>query len=137
MEHDYQKIYLLRDVVRQIKNVRNNLLNYKGFISPAFEYDSFKDPISFKGGQFFLNLFHVLEKDSLLESNLRKAPKITHKVPHAGNCKQNVPVAQAIFHEFTSAGLTSYFPEKKMRQNCEIILKFSFQTTFGPRCKKR
>ena len=37
--------------------------------------------------------FHnVFEKDSLLEANLRKAPKITHKVFHPGNCKQNVPI---------------------------------------------
>ena len=52
------------------------------------------------------------EKDSLLEANLRKAPKITHKVLHPGNCKQNVSVALAIVHESTSAALTSYFPEK-------------------------
>ena len=44
---------------------------------------------------------------------MRKAPKITHKVLHPGNCKQNVPVALAIFHESTSAAVTSYFPEKK------------------------
>ena len=52
------------------------------------------------------------EKDSLLEVNLRKAPKILHKVLHSDNCKQNVQVALAIFHEFTSAALTNYFPEK-------------------------
>ena len=43
IEHDYQKI----------KNVRNNLLNYKRFIFPAFEYDGFKDTILFKGGTLF------------------------------------------------------------------------------------
>ena len=58
-------------------------------------------------------LFHVFEKYSLLEATLRKAPKITHQVLHPGNCKQNVPVALAIFHESTSAAVTSYFPEKK------------------------
>ena len=31
-EHDYQKIYLLHDAVHLIKNVRNDLLNYKRFI---------------------------------------------------------------------------------------------------------
>ena len=103
-EHDYQKI----------KNVRNNLLNYKRFIFPAFEYDGFEDPISFKGDQIFWKLFHdIFEKDSLLEVNLRRAPRIAHKVLHPGNCKQNVLVAIAIFHESTSAALTSYFPEKK------------------------
>ena len=104
MEHDYQKI----------KNVRNNLLNYKRFIFPAFEYDSFEDPLSFKGGQVSWKLVHdIFEKDCLLEAKLRKAPKITHKVLHPGDCKQNVLVALAIFHESTSAALTSYFPEKK------------------------
>ena len=44
---------------------------------------------------------------------MRKATKITHKVLHPGNCKQNVPVALAIFYESTSAAVTSYFPEKK------------------------
>ena len=44
---------------------------------------------------------------------MRKAPKITHKVLHPGNCTQNVPVALAIFHESSSAALTSHFPEKK------------------------
>ena len=52
------------------------------------------------------------EKGSLFEANLRKAPKITHKVFHPGNCKQNVPVALAIFYESTSADLNSYSPEK-------------------------
>ena len=100
-----------------------NLLNYKRFIFPAFEYDSFEDPISFKGGQVSWKLFHdVFEKDSLLEANLRKAPRITYKVLHPGNCKQNVPVAVAVFHESTSAALTSYFPEKK---NAEFLKLFN------------
>ena len=114
IEHDYQKVYLLHDALHLIKNVRNYLLKCKRFIFPAFEYDGFEDPISFKGDQISWKLFHdVFEKDSLLEANLRKAPKITHKVLHPGNCKQNVPVALAIFHESTSAAVTSYFPEKK------------------------
>ena len=114
IEHDYQKIYLLHDAVHPIKNVRNNILNYKRFLFPAFEYDGFEDPISFKGGQIFRKLFHdIFEKDCLLDANLRKAPKIAHKVLHPGNCKQNVLVALTIFHEFKSAALTSYFPEKK------------------------
>ena len=114
IEHDYQKIYLLHDAVHLTKNVRNNLLRYKCFIFPAFEYDGFEDPVSFKGGQISWKLFNnVFEKNSLLEANLGKTPKITHKVFHLGNYKQNVPVALAIFHESTSAALTGYFPEKK------------------------
>ena len=89
-------------------------MNYKRFIFLAFECDGFKDPVSFKGNQISCKFFHdVFQKDSLLQANLRKAPKITHKVLHPGNCKQNVSVAVAIFYETTSAALTSYFPEKK------------------------
>ena len=105
---------MLHDAVHLTKNVRNNLLRYKRFIFLAFEYDGFEDPISMKGGQISWKLFRdIFEKDSLLEANLRKAPKITHKVFHLGNCKQNVQVALAIFHESTSVALTGYFPEKK------------------------
>ena len=104
IEHDYQKI----------KNVRNNLLNYKRFIFPPVEYDSFEDPISFKGGQISWKLVHnIFENDCLVEANLRKAPKITHKVLRPDNCNQSVLVTLTIFHKSTSAALTSYFPEKK------------------------
>ena len=105
---------MLYDAVHLIKDGRNKLLNYKRPIYPAFEYDGFKNPVSFKGGKISWKLFHdVFEKDNLLEANLRKAPKITQKVLHPGNCKENVSVVLAIFHESTSATLTSYFPEKK------------------------
>ena len=93
-------------------------MNYRSFIFPAFEYDGFKDSVSCKGGQTFWNLFHdVIEKANLLEANLRKDPKIAHIVIHPGNCKQNIPVGLVNFHEYTSATLTNYFPEKKVRQN--------------------
>ena len=105
---------MLHDAVHLTKNVRNNLLRYKRFIFPAFEHNGFEDLISFKGGHISWKLFHdVFKKGSLLEANLRKVPKTTQKVFHQGNCKQNVPVALAIFHESTSAALTGYFPEKK------------------------
>ena len=122
-------------------------MDYKRFIFSASEYDGFEDPISFKGGQISWKLFHdVFEKDSLLEANLRKAPKITHKVIHPGNCKQNVPVTLVIFHESTSAALTSYFPEKKKEAVFLKLLihgglfqnlKFSFQTTFWAKRQKK
>ena len=35
IRHSYQKIYCLHDAVHLIKNVRNNLLNYKRFIFSA------------------------------------------------------------------------------------------------------
>ena len=76
IEYYYQKIYLLHDAVHLINTVRNNLLNYKSFIFPDFEYDGFKDPILLKDGQISWELFHdAFEKDSMLEDNLRKSSK--------------------------------------------------------------
>ena len=76
IQYNYQKIYLLHDAEYLIKNVTNNLLNYTRFIFPAFEYDGFEDPVSFKGGQTSWKLYHdVFQRDTLLEANLRKAPK--------------------------------------------------------------
>ena len=43
---------------------------------------------------------------------MRKVPKLTTKVLHPGNYKQNVPNALAIFDEITIAAVKSYFPEK-------------------------
>ena len=63
IEQDYQKIYLLHNDVHLINlTLRNNLLNYKPFIFPAFEYDGLEDPISFKGGQISWKLFHNILK---------------------------------------------------------------------------
>ena len=89
-------------------------MNYKRFIFPAFEYNDFQGPISFKGGQVSWKLFHnVFEKDNLLEANLRKAPKITHKVLHPGNCKQKVPVILAILHGLHQQLVLVIFMRKK------------------------
>ena len=115
-------------------------MTYKRFIFPAFGYDGFVDLNLFKGGEFSWKLLHfIFEKDSLLEPNLRKAPKIAHRVLHPGNCKQNVPVPLAIFHESTSTALTSYFHVKKNEPEFLKLLthgglfpipKISFQTAF-------
>ena len=43
---------------------------------------------------------------------MRKAPKLTTKVIHPGNCEENVPIALAIFHELTAAAIQSYSPYK-------------------------
>ena len=50
----------------------------------------------------------VYEKDLALDAGLRKAPKITMKVLHPGNFKQNVSLALAIFDETTSAAIHSF-----------------------------
>ena len=45
------------------------------------------------------------------QANLRAAPKLTAKVLHPGNRKQNVPVALAIFDPSTIAAIKHYFPD--------------------------
>ena len=113
MLHNSRKIYLYYHAGHLIKNVRNTLLKYKRFIFHLFEFSGFKDPINVPGGEIAWKTFHdVFERDANLHANLRKAPKLTTKVLHPGNCKQNVPNAPAIFEEITIAVVKSYFPEK-------------------------
>ena len=58
-------------------------------------------------------LHDVHDKDNTLESHLRKAPKLSYKVLHPGNCKQSVPVALSVFDATTSTAIQSYFPDRK------------------------
>ena len=114
MIHDSQKIYLIHDAVHLVKNVRNNLLNYKRFLFPAFKFDGFQDEINVPGGSMHWKTLHdVHERDKLLQAHFQKARMITPKVLHPGSCKQNVNVALAVFDESTSAGIEHYFPERK------------------------
>ena len=120
--YELRKIYLFYDAVHLAKNIRNNLLNYKRFIFPSLKFDGFKYYINVTGGETKWKYSHdVHEKDALLEEHLRKAPKLTTKVLHPGNCKQKVPTALEIFHETTAAGIQSYFPDAK---NTVEFLKF-------------
>ena len=85
----------------------------KWFIFLQFEFSGFKDPINVPGGEIAWKSFHdVFERDASLHANLREAPKLTAKVLHPGNCKQNVPNALAIFDEATIAAVKSYLTEK-------------------------
>ena len=43
--------YLFYDTVHLVKNMRNNLLNYKRFIFPKFEYHGFCVPIILPAGE--------------------------------------------------------------------------------------
>ena len=109
-----KKIYLLYDSVHLLKSIRNNLVNYKRFIFPPFKFNGFEDPIEVTGGEMSWKTFHdVHDKDNTLESHLRKAPKLSYKVLHPGNCKQSVPVALSVFDATTSAAIQSYFPDRK------------------------
>ena len=51
--------------------------------------------------------------DSNLQANLRKAPKLTYETLHPGNKKQNGQLALNIFHETSTAAISSYFPDRQ------------------------
>ena len=92
------KIYLFFDSVHLIKNIRNNLLNHKQFLFPAFSSTALFDNVCVTGGEISWALFHKAnEQVSLIQANMRAAPALTSKVLHPGNCKHSVPVALAIF----------------------------------------
>ena len=110
---DLMKTYLFFDIIHLIKNIRNNLLNHKKFVFPCFQFHLFQDSINVPEGFISWRLFHeVYERDDELQANLRKAPKLTYKVTHPGNNKQNVSLALAIFHESTTAAIKSFFPHR-------------------------
>lgn len=107
---DGVKTYLMYDSVHLLKNVRNNLLNNKRFIFPAFSSKFITVP----SGEISYKFVHdVYDKDLELQANLRKAHKLTYKALHPGDNKQSVPLALAIFDATTSAAIDSYYPERK------------------------
>ena len=111
--YESQKIYLCFDTVHLIKSIRNNLLNNKRFIFPAFTFEKFNDLINVEGREISWELLHdTYEKDCTLQGNLRKAPRLNLKVLHPSNNKQSVPPVLANIHETTTATIKSYFPEK-------------------------
>ena len=78
--YNLRKIYLFSDAVHTVKNIRNNLLNYKRFISPSSKFDGFKDSINVPAAETKWKFFHDFhEKDALLEAYSRKVPKLTTK----------------------------------------------------------
>ena len=105
------KVYLFYDSVHLLKNIRNNLLNAKRFLFPSFLFQGFSEDIKFNGGEISWHLLNcVYERDSNLQANLRKAPRLTYETLHPGNKTQNVQLSLNIFHETTTAAISSYFP---------------------------
>ena len=81
---------------------------------PSLRFDGFEDLVEVHRGALHWKISHdVFEKDELLQAHLRKAPKLTAKVLHPGSCKQNVPIALAVFDEKTYAAIVDYFPDRK------------------------
>ncbi len=108
------KTYLFYDMVHIISNVRNNLLNSKKVVFPAFNFDQLRDKIFVPSGYIQWSLFHRLhEDDTKLGVHLRKAHKINPNVLLPGQNKQDVSRALAIFHETSSAAIKSYFPHRQ------------------------
>ena len=107
------KTYLFFDIVHLVKNIRNNLLNRKKFVFPEFSFGEFRDLIEIPNGFISWKTFYdVYEKDSELQANLRKAPKLTYGAIHPSNNKQSMPLALAIFDGSATATIECYFPEK-------------------------
>ena len=61
-EHSYQKIYLLHNAVHLIKNIRNNLLNYKRLIFLALKTMVLKIQFQLNVVKFLGNNFPMLLK---------------------------------------------------------------------------
>ena len=87
--YELRKTYLFYDTIHLVKNIRNNLLHHKRFVFPSFKLDGIKDPVNVPGGEIKWKYFHdVHDKNALLETHMKKAPKLTTKVLHSGNCNQ-------------------------------------------------
>ena len=121
-----QKIYLFFDSVHLMKNIRNNLLNGKKFVFPAFAFQQDGINVSCPAGYITWGGIHkVYDIDARLKANLRKAPKLTYKALHPGNKKQSVPLALALIEDTTIAAVKSYFPNRKdMSSFLEIFNKW-------------
>ena len=80
--------------------------------------NKFKDSIHVTGEELKWKMLHdVFERDAQLDGNLKKAPKLTLKVPHPESNKQNVPLALAIFDETTSVQSSHIFLNTQVLQN--------------------
>ena len=115
------KTYVFFDTVHLVKNLRNNLLHAKKFVFPEFKFEVGGTIIKANEGYLSWRDIHkIYDKDSTLNGNLRKAPKLTYRALHPGNNKQNVNLALTIFHETTIAACQSYFP---LRNDMSQFLK--------------
>ena len=107
------KTYVFFDTVHLLKNIRNNLLNTKKFVFPAFEFEVCENVICSAAGYISWSDIHsIYDKDKKNDANLRKAHKLSYKALHPGNNKQAVDLAIAIFHESTVAASITYFPDR-------------------------
>lgn len=118
---NHKGTFLFFDTPHLVKNVRNNLLNARRFVFPQFDYEKDGIQIHCPAGYIaWSDLHKIFECDARLQSNLKKAHKLSYQALHPGNNKQSVSLALGIFHETTRAACNSYFPD---RQDVSEFLK--------------
>ena len=87
------------------------MLTRKKLLFPPFICNDIEQEWKIAGGEISWSLLHrVHEKDMENKAHFRAAPKLSTTVLHPGNCKQSVPVAQAIFVPSSRAPILKYFP---------------------------
>ena len=107
------KTYVWYDPVHLLKNVRNNLLNRKKFVFPAFDFDL--KGVKVASGAGFISwgdLHKIHDIDATMDGNLRMARNLSYQSLHPGNKKQNVSLALGIFDETTIAAARYYLPNR-------------------------
>ena len=93
-----------------MKNVRNNLLAAKRMYFHLL--NSIRNRINVNSGYVSWSLFYELyENDLKLQANLKRAHKITYRVGHPGNNKQNVSLTW-LYSTKQHAAILSYFPKQ-------------------------
>lgn len=107
------KTYVWFDPVHLVKNIRNNLINGKKFVFPAFDFQLNDINIASEAGYISWGDLHKIHDiDATMNGNLRMARKLTYQSLHPGNKKQNVSLALSVFDETTIAASRSYFPNR-------------------------
>ena len=106
-----------------VKNIRNNLLNAKKFVFPAFSFEigELASVVSQNGYISWDDLKTIYESDAKLDANLRKAPKLTFKALYPYNNKQNVGLALNIFEDSTIAAAKCYLLNRKDASRSSIF----------------
>ena len=116
--HNSTKTYLFFDNAHLVKKIRNNLLNCKKFVFPAFSFSLNNQLLASSENGYiswrdFYDVYDLYEEDTKRKAFLRMAPKITASALYAGNNKQKFALALGIFHETTIAAFKIYKPARK------------------------
>ena len=109
--NDLKRTCLFFTTVHLVKNLKNNFLNSKKLMFPAFEYSDFN--IQCSDVYVILGDMHkIYDFDKNLQSHLKKALKLSYQVLHSGNNKENVLLALLIFEITTVTVSGFYFPDR-------------------------